>query len=74
MKLMKNFNFVSSGFWVVSREGACCHHHDTKKNGNFLFIITVLITTIIMAIVCVWCVCVSLRVWLLVGCGKPNLT
>ena len=69
MKLMKNFNFVSSGFWVVSREGACCHHHDTTLEKT-----TVLITTIIMAIVCVWCVCVSLRVWLLVGCGKPNLT
>ena len=66
---MKNCNFVSSGFWVVSREGACCHHHDTTLEKT-----TVLITTIIMAIVCVWCVCVSLRVWLLVGCGKPNLT
>ena len=69
MKLMKNCNFVSSGFWVVSREGASCHHHDTTLEKT-----TVLITTIIMAIVCVWCVCVSLRVWLLVGCGKPNLT
>ena len=38
MKLMKNFNFVSSGFWVVSREGACCHHHDTTLKNKWKFL------------------------------------